>query len=78
MRRWGVKYGVWWMLQWAFDGTLSLGIHIDPRTRPWVGDLRYGPYVDVHLGFCALSLGYHPARANNHSLMRPELAQRGD
>jgi hypothetical protein len=65
-RRWGVVHNSWAMLQYSFDGTLSFGIHIDPVKRP-----DYGPYVDIHLIFGAISLGRHPARANNNSLMRP-------
>ncbi|MBA3875580.1 MAG: hypothetical protein C0498_01365 [Anaerolinea sp.] len=72
-RRWGVAYGPWWMVQYAFDRTLSLGVHVDPCTR--VAEAGpYGPYLDLHLGPFGLSLGRHPARAWNHSLMRPELA----
>lgn len=67
-RRWGVAYGKWWMFQYALDHTLSLGVHIDPVKR---GD--YGPYVDLHLFVFGLSFGRNPARAFNHSLMRPEL-----
>jgi hypothetical protein len=62
------------MFQWAFDRTFSLGIHLDPCRRPWGPGLAYGPYADFHLGPFSLSLGYHPARAWNHSLMRPELS----
>jgi hypothetical protein len=66
------------MVQWSFDRTFSLGIHVDPIRRPCGSDgLTYGPYVDVHLGPLAVSVGNHPARAWNHSLMRPEL-QRGE
>ena len=72
---WGIRYGSWWMVQWALDKTFSLGIHLDPITRPWGNDgLTYGPYLDLHLGPFSLSLGNHPARAWNHSLMRPEMS----
>ena len=75
---WGVRYGPWWLLQWSFDGTLSLGVHIDPIRR--VSNVGpYGPYVDFHVGPFALSLGYHPGRANGlvelqgqGGLMRPD------
>lgn len=70
--RWGVRWGSWWMVQWSLDGTFSLGVHVDPRTRDGPGG-RYGPYVDWHLGPAAVSIGRQPARANNHSLMRPGL-----
>jgi hypothetical protein len=61
------------MVQWSFDHTISLGIHIDPIRRTWGNEgLTYGPYVDLHLGPFAISVGNHPARAWNDSLMRPE------
>jgi hypothetical protein len=73
-RRWGVLHGDWWMVQYALDGTLSFGIHIDPVRRR--GDTSdHGPYIDLHLGVGAVSLGRHPARAWNFSLMRPECQQ---
>lgn len=75
---WGIRYGDWWMTQYALDGTFSLGIHVDPLRR--LGDSGpYGPYVDFHLGPLVVSLGYHPARANGlvtllgqGGIMRPE------
>ena len=77
MRRWGIRHGSWWMVQYAFDWTCSLGIHIDPLHRQ--GDAGpYGPYIDLHLGPLVVSFGYHPARANAWGLfsqggiMRPE------
>ena len=63
---WGLVWGRRWMVQWNLDRTFSLGVHIDPNDR---GD--FGPYVDVHLVFAAVSFGRDPARANNYSLMRP-------
>lgn len=79
--RWGICYGNWWLVQYAFDGTLSLGLHIDPLRR--IGDHGpYGPYLDLHFGPIVLSLGYHPARAGGlvalfgqGGIMRPD---RGD
>lgn len=62
------------MVQWSFDWTFSLGLHLDPVRRQWADGLTYGPYLDLHLGPFAVSLGCHPARAWNHSLMRPELS----
>jgi hypothetical protein len=68
MVRWGIRYGGWWMVQWAFDRTLSLGLHLDPCRR--LGDHGpYGPYLDLHLGLLVLSLGYHPARANGLTIL---------
>lgn len=78
MDRWGIRHGRRWLFQWSFDGTVSLGVHVDPRRR--VSDVGpYGPYIDLHLGPAVLSLGYHPARANGlvtllgqGGIMRPE------
>jgi hypothetical protein len=64
--RWGYLHNRWFMFQWAFDFTLSFGVHIDPVRRG-----KYGPYLDIHLLVCALSVGNNPALANNYSLMRP-------
>jgi hypothetical protein len=60
---WGLWYGPCWLVQWRFDGTLSLGLHLDPCHRQ--GDHGpYGPYLDLHLGPVVVSVGYHPARAS--------------
>jgi hypothetical protein len=59
------------MVQYALDWTISLGLHIDPVRRK-----DYGPLIELHLIACAISIGRNPARANNHSLMRPELQMR--
>jgi hypothetical protein len=77
-RRWGILHGSFWLFQYALDGTLSLGVHVDPVRR--VSDTGpYGPYLDLHFAFCVLSVGYHPARANGivtlqgqGGIMRPE------
>jgi hypothetical protein len=75
--RWGVRWGDHWMIQWSLDGTLSLGVHLDPRTRQADAG-GYGPYVDVHTGPVVVSLGNHPARAGDleraipAAVMRPE------
>ncbi len=60
MRRWGCRYGSLWMVQWVLDGWFSLGIHLDLKHRVANGGLTYGPYLDLHLGFVILSLGWHP------------------
>lgn len=60
---WGVRHGAWWMVQWSLDGTLSLGVHIDPLRRQ-SADGQYGPYADLHVGPLVISIGYHPARAS--------------
>ena len=69
--RWGYRFGRWWLVQWALDGTLSVGVHVDPLRRESARG-PYGPYVDLHLLVAAISIGYHPARSLNDSLMRPE------
>jgi len=63
MARWRIHYGRWWMLQWSWNGWLSLGIHVDFRHRPTdTPELRpgYGPYLDLHVGPAILSLGNRP------------------
>lgn len=66
------------MMQFALDGTFSLGIHVDPKTRVAEAG-AYGPYVDLHVGPVVASLGYHPARASGivelygiDAIMRPD------
>ena len=75
--RWGIYYGKLWMFQWALNGSMSLGIHVDPLYR--IGDFGpYGPYVDLHIGPVVASFGYPPARGGhlryltNGAIMRPE------
>lgn len=56
-----MRWGSWWAFQWSWDGWLSLGIHLDFRARVESGTgVRYGPYVDFHVGWCILSLGVNP------------------
>lgn len=59
---WLVAFGPWWALQVALDGTISLGVHVDPRIRR-APQGAYGPYLDVHAGPLVASIGRHPARA---------------
>lgn len=52
------------MVQWSWAGWLSLGIHIDPRSRQ-IDSGKYkgmmsGPYVDVHLLNVIFSFGRLP------------------
>jgi len=58
------------MIQWQLNGWLSLGIHVDWRARRR-GDtgMRYGPYVDLHLGFVILSFGVNPQYSNDAALL---------
>lgn len=79
VRSWAIRFGSWWMVQFALDGTLSFGLHVDPLVRHWGNDgLTYGPYLDLHLGPVVVSLGNHPARAGDVrwltsvAIMRPE------
>ena len=61
MSRWNIKHGKWWMIQWAFDSWISLGIHIDFKHRiASVTGEGYGPYIDFHIGFIIVSLGNKP------------------
>jgi len=57
---WGLRYGRWWMVQWVLDYWISLGVHVDLRTRAHNSGERYGPYVDLYLGVVVLSIGRNP------------------
>ena len=75
--RWGYRYGDRWMVQWALDGTFSLGVHVDPVARQAEAG-PFGPYVDLHIGPIVVSIGRHPARAGDYArlssaaIMRPD------
>lgn len=60
MSAWHIYYGPWWMVQWSLDGWFSLGIHVDFKTRHMAHGLKYGPYVDLHIGCAILSIGRNP------------------
>ena len=60
MARWHLRYGRWWMLQWSWNGWLSLGVHVDFRRRPVGEGKTYGPYIDIHVGPAILSVGNNP------------------
>lgn len=66
---WHLKHGSWWMVQWAFDGWVSLGIHLDWRRRVTGKGVRYGPYVDFHLVVAIVSFGVNPAYAGDLDAM---------
>ena len=68
MGSWHRHYGNWWMIQWAIDGWLSFGVHIDFRHRNPSGQHSYGPYIDFHLGVLILSLGWRPVYAGDIDL----------
>lgn len=56
-----MRHGRCWMVQWCWDGWLSFGVHVDWTTRVRSSDgMRYGPYVDVHLGCVIVSVGRNP------------------
>ncbi len=48
------------MVQACWDGWISLGIHIDWRSRRTASGQRYGPYVDMHLLCVIVSIGVNP------------------
>lgn len=70
MRRWGVYFGRWWMVQYALDGTLSFGVHLDPKRRV-ADEGTFGPYLEIHFLCFAFSIGNNPAGAWNYTLIRP-------
>jgi hypothetical protein len=80
MRRWGVWFGRFWMVQFALDGTISFGLHIDPIRRH-TDRGGFGPYLDLHLGPVIVSLGNHPSRAaddrwlSSVGILRPEVVR---
>lgn len=57
-----MRWGRWWAVQWCLDGWISLGVHIDFRSRITSGPepTRYGPYLDLHLVCAIISLGVQP------------------
>lgn len=60
-----MHYGRWWAVQWSIDRTLSIGVHIEPRTRHCNDGTPFGPYLDVHLPGVTLSLGRNPIYAGD-------------
>lgn len=64
IRGWNIRYGTVWMVQWQLDWWLSFGVHLDPKMRRvssgQFAGLRYGPYLDLHLGFVIVSVGWRP------------------
>jgi hypothetical protein len=54
------------MVQWAWDGWVSLGFHFDFKHRRRTHS--YGPYIDLHLGCLILSLGNNPVFAGDIEL----------
>lgn len=65
------------MVQWALDGTFSLGLHVDPKLR--ISELGpYGPYLDLHVGPVVVSFGNHPARAGDYARLASSAIMRPD
>jgi hypothetical protein len=61
MAGWHMRYGSWWAVQWSWDRWCSLGVHVDWAARHRAVDgMRYGPYIDVHLGPMIASFGVQP------------------
>lgn len=64
LRGWNIRYGACWMLQWQLNGWLSFGAHLDLIQRRAssgrFAGLKYGPYLDLHLGVVIVSLGWRP------------------
>jgi hypothetical protein len=65
---WHRHYGKWWMVQWAFDGWLSFGVHLDFRHRKRGDGTYYGPYIDIHFLCFVFSLGWLPIYAGDIDL----------
>lgn len=59
--KWHIKYGKWWMIQWQFASWISIGIHIDVKTKVnSITKIKYAPYIDIHFLFFIFSLGLNP------------------
>lgn len=71
MSGWYLRHGRWWAFQsGSCIGPVNLGVHADFRSRVRARDgMRYGPYLDVHLPFCVVSLGRNPAYAGELDLL---------
>lgn len=65
-----MTYGPLWALQWGLDRLLSIGLHIEPRSRRTNAGTRYGPYLDLHLPGLVLSVGINPILAGELDLIR--------
>ncbi len=65
-----MRYGRFWKLEWALDSWVSVGVHIDFRSRlTGRTKQRYGPYVDLHLGVVIVSLGVNPVYSGEYDLL---------
>jgi hypothetical protein len=63
-----MRYGRWWAVQ--RNAGLSLGIHIEFRRRITNDGVRYGPYVDLHIGQHVFSFGVNPIHAGAIDLLQ--------
>jgi hypothetical protein len=57
---WGTSHNRWFAVQWSWEYALSLGVHLEWRTRRNSAGERYGPYLDVHVPFGIVSVGRRP------------------
>lgn len=64
-----MRYGRWYAVQHVGSG-LSVGLHVEPRTRQAQDGPLYGPYVDLHLGKLIVSFGRNPIYAGALDLLR--------
>ena len=68
MSTWHIKHGKWWMVQRCFDWWFSFGLHVDFKQRvtgktanlPKEHQRCYGPYLDLHVLWFIISIGYQP------------------
>jgi hypothetical protein len=66
-----MRWGRWWAIQAAGSiGPVNLGIHGELRVRSTNAGTRYGPYLDVHLPFCVVSVGRNPIYAGEIDLLQ--------
>jgi hypothetical protein len=66
-----MRWGAWWAVQTAASiGPFSLGVHVELRARHTNAGVRYGPYLDLHLPFCVVSVGRNPIYAGEVDLLQ--------
>lgn len=63
-----MRYGSWWAVQ--RNAGLGLGLHFELRTRVTNAGVRYGPYLDLHIGQAVLSIGRNPIYAGEVDLIQ--------
>jgi len=58
---WYVYHNKFWMIQFAIDGWISFGIHLDfKRRKDAKSGQRYGPFAEIHFLFFIFSIGINP------------------